>query len=60
MDVNGQAAAMNRSIEPAEVEKWRAMFTEQQAQLAASNKKFGSNVVIGCASFDVESFSWSP
>ena len=60
VDVHGGDAAMNTSIEGPEVEKWRSAFTKTQALLAAANAKLGSNVTIGCAQFDVESFSWSP
>ena len=58
--MHGGDAATNTSIEGPEVEKWRCAFTKTQALLAAANAKLGSNVTIGCAQFDVESFSWSP
>ena len=41
-DVHGQAAAMNRSLEGPEVEKWRAEFSKQASLLAAANAKLGS------------------
>ena len=59
-NVHGGDAAMNRTIESPEVEKWRKQFATTKSLLAAANAKLGSNVVIGCAAFDVESFSWSP
>ena len=42
------------------MELWRGLFTQAQARLAASNKRFGSKVIIGYVQFDVESWSWSP
>lgn len=59
-NVHGGDAAVNRSIEAAEVAKWRTEFEQSARLLAAANAKFGSHVVIGCAQFDVESWSWSP
>ena len=60
VDVHGEAAALNRTLEQAEVARWRAVFTQTQVRLAESNKQLGATVQIGWVQFDIESWSWSP
>eukprot|EP01052_Picozoa_sp_SAG31_P028895 SAG31_NODE_2829_length_5028_cov_2.496652_1_plen_182_part_00 len=58
--VHGGDAAINRSIEAAEIAMWTAQFSKTAQLLKAANQKFGTNLVIGAVTLDVESWSWSP